>query len=126
MPNNKWLKIDGVTYKVPITEMQRKGDVLDLEAHRMANGDLWRNVIGTYYNFSIQIGPVKNRTLYNNLWRVLTAPVESHMIQLPNQSAAFKGYFGSVQDNITLVTDDGYKATGLSFNVVCWSPSRRA
>lgn len=126
MPNNKWLKIDGVTYKVPITEMQRSGDILDLEAHRTTSGDLWRNVIGTYYNFSIQVGPVKNRTVYNNLWRVLTAPVESHMIQLPNQSSAFKGYFGSVQDTITLVTDDGYVAKGLSFNVVCWSPSRRA
>lgn len=126
MPNNKYLKIDNVTYKVPIIEMKRSGDILDLEAHRLANGDLWRNVIGTYYNFSIQIGPVKNRTVYNNLWRVLTAPVEKHKIQLPNQSDWFYGYFGSVQDTITLVTDDGYTATGLSFNVVCWSPSRRA
>lgn len=124
--NNKYLIIDGVTYKVPIVSMQRKGDILDLEANRTEDGMLHREVIGTYYNFTINIGPISDRELYDRLWTVLTTPIASHMIQLPNQSEAFEGYFGSVQDNIVLVTDEGYKATGLSCNIVCTGPSIRA
>ena len=125
MPNNKYLKIDGVTYKVPIVKMERKGDVLDFTAKRLQNGGLKRDIIGTYYNFTLEIGVINNQELYDRLWWVLTAPVASHQIQLPNQPEPFEGYFGSCKDNIELVTEDGYKAKGLSFNIVCTWPSRR-
>ena len=126
MPNNKWLIIDGVTYKVPIIEMKRKGDIWDLTANRTESGVLHREVIGTYYNFTITIGIVNDQDLYNRLWNILTKPVASHQIQLPNQSSAFQGYFGNCSDTIDLVTDDGYRASGLTFEVVCTKPSRRA
>lgn len=125
MPNNKYLKIDGVTYKVPIVKMERKGDVLDFTAKRLQNGGLKRDIIGTYYNFTLEIGVVSDQELYDRLWWVLTAPVPSHMIQLPNQPEPFEGYFGSCKDDIKLVTDDGKIAKGLSFNIVCTWPSRR-
>lgn len=126
MPNNKSLIIDGVTYNVPILELQRKGDILDLTANRTEDGVLHREVIGTYYNFTLTIGIVNNQELYDALWWKLTEPVASHQIQLPNQPEAFEGYFGSAKDNINLVTNDGYRAKGLSFNVVCTRPSRNA
>ena len=126
MPNNKSLIIDGVTYSVPILEMQRKGDILDLTANRTEDGVLHREVIGTYYNFTLTIGIVNDQELYDALWWKLTEPVASHQIQLPNQPEPFEGYFGSAKDNITMVTDDGYRAKGLSFNVVCTRPSREA
>lgn len=127
MPTNKWLIIDGETFKVPITEMQRKGDIMDIEAKRTEDGVLHREtVVGTYYNFSLKFGPINDLTVYNRLWWVMTTPVASHQIQLPGQSSAFTGYFGSIQDAIVLLTDDGYKASGLSCNIVCTYPSRRA
>ena len=123
--NNKYLKIDGVEYRVPIVKMERKGDILDFTARRLESGGLKRDIIGTYYNFSLEIGIVNDQELYDRLWWVLTAPVPSHQIQLPNQPQAFTGYFGNAKDNITLVTEDGKKAKGLSFEVVCTWPSRR-
>lgn len=123
---SKYLIIDGVEYKVPIVELQRKGDILDLTANRTEDGVLHREVIGTYYNYTLTIGVVNNPELYDRLWWVLTEPVASHQIQLPNQPTAFEGYFGSCKDDIQLVTEDGYKAKGLSFNLVATRPSRNA
>lgn len=123
---SKYLIIDGVEYKVPIVELQRKGDILDLTANRTEDGVLHREVIGTYYNYTLTIGVVNDRELYDRLWWVLTEPVASHQIQLPNQPTAFEGYFGSCKDDIQLITDDGYKAKGLSFNLIATRPSRNA
>lgn len=126
MATSKWLQIDGVEYKVPIVSLKRKGDILDLTANRTEDGVLHREVIGTYYNYTLTIGIVNDQELYDNLWWVLTAPVASHQIQLPNQPEAFEGYFGSCQDDIVLITDEGQKAKGLSFNLVATRPSRNA
>lgn len=123
---SKYIIIDGVEYKVPIVELQRKGDILDLTANRTEDGVLHREVIGTYYNYTLTIGVVNNQELYDELWWVLTEPVASHMIQLPNQPEPFEGYFGSCKDEIKLITDDGYKAKGLSFNLIATRPSRNA
>ena len=126
MATSKWLQIDGVEYKVPIVNLKRKGDILDLTANRTEDGVLHREVIGTFYNYTLTIGIVNNQELYDTLWWVLTAPVASHQVQLPNQPEAFEGYFGSCQDDIVLITDEGQKAKGLSFNLVATRPSRNA
>ena len=120
---NKNFSIDGTTYAVPIIEMQRKGDILDLTARRREDGVLERDVIGTYYNFSIKIGFIRDNTVRKNLWEKLTEPVASHNIQLPGQDEAFEGYFGSVKDDVIVITDNGILTKGLSFNVVCTNPS---
>ena len=126
MATSKWLQIDGVEYKVPIVSLKRKGDILDLTANRTEDGVLHREVIGTYYNYTLTIGVVNDQELYDNLWWVLTTPVASHQIQMPNQPEPFEGYFGSCQDDIVLITDDGQKAKGLSFNIVATRASRTA
>lgn len=124
MAVSKWLIIDDVEYQVPIVEMQRKGDVLDLEATRTEDGVLHREVIGTYYNYSLKIGQTRDHSVYEALWWVLTAPVASHMIKLPYAEEAYEGYFGSVQDNVFFITANGYRAKGLSCNLVMTRPAR--
>lgn len=120
---NKNFVIDGYSYEVPIIEMQRKGDILDLTARRREDGVLERDVIGTYYNFTLKIGRIRDDTVRKNLWEKLTEPVASHQIQLPGQDSTFEGYFGSVKDDVILITDDGIITDGLSFNIVCTNPS---
>lgn len=126
MANSKYIIIDDKTYEVPIVELQRKGDILDLTANRTEDGVLHRDVIGTYYNYTLTIGVINNPDLYNELWDVLTAPVASHWIELPHDHVRFEGYFGSCKDNIMLVTSDGFKAKGLSFNLVATRAARVA
>lgn len=126
MANSKYIIIDGTEYKVPIVELQRKGDILDLTANRTEDGVLHREVIGTYYNYTLNIGIVNDPDLYETLWDVLTAPVASHQVELPHDHVQFEGYFGSCKDNITMLTDDGYRAKGLSCNLVATRPARNA
>lgn len=122
---SKYLIVDGVVYKVPIVELERKGDILDLTATRTEDGNLHREVIGTYYNYTLKIGNGCDPDTYNALWWVLTAPQASHMIELPHDHVEFEGYFGSCKDNITFITSDGFKAKGFSCNLVMTRPARR-
>lgn len=134
MATSKYLQIDGVAYKVAITDLQRKGDVLDLTANRTEDGVLHREVIGTYYNYTLTI-ICNNQETYEKLWWVLTAPVASHQVQLPYQPTAFEGYFGSVKDTIVYLDSPDeeypsygakYKAKGLSCNLVATRAAREA
>lgn len=125
MAVSKYLQIDGQEYQVAVVEMQRKGDVLDLTANRTEDGVLHREVIGTFYNYTLGIIAPNNPELYGQLWWVLTAPVPSHSIQLPYQPEPFEGYFGSVKDNVKLVKPDGtFVGMGISCNIVASRPSR--
>ena len=120
---SNYIIIDGTEYQVPILELQRKGDILDLTARRREDGVLERDVIGTYYNYTVSIGYTRDRTVYDRLWQTLTAPVPSHMIQMTGQTQAFEGYFGSCKDNVFLINEEGQLTKGLSFNIVCTNPS---
>lgn len=124
---SKYLIIDGVEYPVGILELKRKGDILDKTANRTEDGDLHREVIGTYYNYTMTIRPGNDTEMYNRLFDVLTEPVPYHEVQLPNETAPVKMYFGSVQDEIKVIAEDGtvfYK--NLTCNLVCKQPRRYA
>ena len=124
---SKYLIVDGVEYKVGILKMKRKGDILDKTANRTEDGDLHREVIGTYYNFSLEIRPGDDTELYDRLFWVLTEPVAYHMVQLPGQPEPAKMYFGSVQDEVRYIDDDETTYyNNLTCNVVCKLPSRYA
>ena len=128
MATSKWLQIDGIEYQVGIVSpMKRKGDILDLTANRTEDGVLHREVIGTYYNYTLQIIAPSDKELYESLWWKLTEPVASHQVQLPYQSEPFEGYFGSCQDDVNFIDETGnYIGKGISCNLVCTRPSRTA
>lgn len=116
--------IDGVSYNVPIIELKRKADILDKYAYRTEDGILHREVIGTYYNYSLKIGVVNDAELYNTLFEVLSAPVASHNVTLPNDGVSFAGYFSSVQDDVRRLTETGAVYRGLSCNLTAMKPRR--
>lgn len=134
MATSKYLQIDGTPYKVGIADLQRKGDILDLTANRTEDGVLHRDVIGTYYNYTLTI-VCQDQEEYEKLWWVLTAPVASHQVQLPHQPEPFEGYFGSVKDTMVYIDGENaqyqsygakYKAKGLSCNLIATRASREA
>lgn len=129
MPTSKKLIIDGREFDVPIVQLKRKGDILDRTATRTQDGVLHRDVIGTYYNYTLNIGQCRNHKEYQDLWDTLTEPVACHAVCLPHDGVTFDGYFGSVQDEIFYIYDeDGrrYRAKGLSCNLVAMRPARTA
>ena len=124
---NKYIEIDNVTYQVAIVKLQRKGDILDLTATRTEDGILHREVIGTYYNYTLEMIAPTDPELYGRLWWKLTEPVASHMIKLPYQPQAFEGYFGSCKDDIKLIDENGkFIGMGISCNLIATRPSRPA
>ena len=124
---NKHIEIDGVPYPVAIIKMQRKGDILDLTANRTEDGVLHREVIGTYYNYSLEMIAPTDPELYEKLWWKLTEPIASHRVRLPYQPTAFEGYFSSCKDEIKLVDKEGkYIGMGISCNLTMINPARRA
>ena len=118
--------IDGVSYNVAITSLKRKADILDKSANRTEDGELHREVIGTYYNYTLAIGVVNDEELYNTLFEVLSEPVAYHEVVLPHDNISFKGYFSSVQDEVVRLTETGAKFKGLTCNLIAKSPRRRA
>ena len=67
MSTSKYLQIDGQEYQVAVVEMQRKGDVLDLTANRTEDGVLHREVIGTFYNYTLGIIEPNNPLTISNI-----------------------------------------------------------
>ena len=124
----KYIVIDNEVFEIPIIQLKRKGDILDRTATRTQDGVLHRDVIGTYYNYTLNIGQVRDPVLYNKLWWKLTEPTASHMVKLPHDGVEFEGYFSSVQDEVIFVVVDEnghrYKAKGLSCNLTAFRPAR--
>lgn len=121
---SRYIEIDGTTYAVPIVSLKRRADILDKYAYRSEDGVLHREVIGTYHNFTLQIGTIDDADLYETLFDVLSAPVEYHTVSLPHDSVSFKGYFSSVQDEVHRLTEDGATYRGLSCNLTAMKPRR--
>lgn len=123
----RYLIIDDVEYPVAIVSLKRKGDILDKTANRTEDGDLHREVIGTYYNYTMEIRPGNDTELYNRLFDVLTAPVPYHRVILPNETVEVKMYFGSVQDEVRFIDNKGTTYyNNLTCNLVCKEPRRYA
>ena len=122
---SKFIIIDGEEFPVFITSLKRKADILDKFAYRSEDGELHREVIGTYHNFTLKIGIVNDLDLYNHLFDVLSEPTAYHEVELPHDHVKFNGYFGSVQDEVDRLYDKGTRFKGLSCNLVAVSPRRR-
>lgn len=159
MATKKWeddknyIQIDGKYYPVTIIELKRKADILDKTAHRSEDGNLHREVIGTFYNYSLKLGVIVETKakkessdpsirdmpmedyqymIYNQLFEKLSEPVASHKVSFPHDydsngnKVVYDAYFSSVQDDIVMITEDGYRAKGLSCNCTGIRPRRRA
>lgn len=119
----KYIVIDGREYPVMISELKRRADILDKYAYRSEDGHLHREVIGTYHNYDLKI-VCPDRTLYNELFDVLSEPTAYHSVIMPNDGVQFDAYFSSVQDEVLLVDDYGTKYKGLSCKCTAMIPRR--
>jgi hypothetical protein len=120
------ITIDGTTYDVPILSIDVKADVLDKFAERTADGELHREVIGVYYNYTVVFGAKKNTADYIALWQKLTEPEEFHTVIMPDEdgTAEFEAYFAGVKHQFVRVGETDRFLKGLSVNVISRSPAR--
>ena len=99
------MRIDGNYYDVTLLSLKRRADILDKYANRTEDGELHREVIGTYYNYTMEL---RSDTIdgYAKVFEVLSNPVPYHTIELPTDHIQFDAYFSSIEDE--LVRLEGY------------------
>jgi len=95
--------IDGITYDIPIVSIKRTADFLDKYAERTEDGELHRELIGVYFNYSLKFGQSSNNVAdYAALWVKLTEATEFHTVTVPDESGTFTftAYFAGVSDEL--------------------------
>ena len=124
-------QVDGVSYNVliPRDGLKRSGQILDGEnAGRLQTGRMERDIIGTYYNYTLTIDTKGTSTAeYDALYEVLTSPADCHRVVMPyGQGAiAFDAYVSGVEDGLIAVEPSRNIWGGMTVNFVAMAPKRR-
>ena len=121
------LKIDGITYNIPVVSIKRKADFLDKYADRSESGDLKRELMGVYFNYQLQLGNTLNTSEYSRLWDKLTEPVEFHTVTVPDEDGeyTFTAYFSNVGDEVRRIVGEKNYFKSLTVNFIAKSPARK-
>lgn len=119
--------IDGVDLRLWVSELTRSFAVTDSEnSGRLQNHKMHRDIIGTFYNYTLKIDPDKSsRTDYDVFYEIITAPVESHKLIFPygQSMLEFEAYVTSGSDNLKIGDENEW--SGLSINFTAIEPQRR-
>ena len=119
--------IDGMEFDIPAVGIKREAAFLDKFATRTENGDLQREVIGVYYNYTLTF-PSLNLDVeeYARLWDKVTEPVEFHNFVVPGSTGpySFTGYITVSGDELKRVHNNKNYWGGLSIKFIAKSPAR--
>lgn len=123
--------MDGVPYRVrvPTGGLKRSFDVLDgPNAGRMLGGRMTRDVVGTFYNYQLEISrDGASLEEYDRLFEVLSAPVDSHTVTFPygQDTLTFEAYVTKGNDSLLRKNKGKSYWGGLSVQFVAMAPQRR-
>lgn len=126
---NGLIEIDGTRFQVGQVKIERNFEVLDGEGtERVQSGRLHREIIGTYYNYTLSFG---NNTIdpsdYDKLYEILSSPDESHMITVPygrSGTITYEAYCSKGKDTLFFSRDGNHRWKGLSINFIATEPAR--
>lgn len=118
--------VDNTYFALPIVSLQRTAEFLDKFAERNEEGDLLRELIGVYYNYTLSVGTVNDTVLYKKFWDKVTEPVEFHDFKLPHfvGTYSFRGYVSSVSDTVQKIYTDKAVFTGFTCRLISKEPAR--
>ena len=123
-------KINDQDFSSMVVKIDRTADKLDKYAERTLDGDLKREIIGTYVNYKLSFGnSVKDKALYNDMFKELIRPVDFVKIELPQPNGTvyeFQGYIASVKDTIIFLSEKEQIYEGLECDIVTKKPTWRA
>ena len=129
MKFEKGIKIDEMYFDIPMVSIKRTADFLDKYAERSEDGDLQRELIGVYYNYTLTVGTSSDfgDTDYGEFWNKMTEPVEFHDISIPTKNGyyTFRGYISSVSDEYKKILDNEAEFTGFTCKFTAKGPARR-
>ena len=123
------ITLDGVTYEtLHVTALKRNFSILDGEnAGRLQFGNMDRDVIGTFYNYSVEVDPdAASREDYDAFYEAISAPVDSHTLVVPfaQTTLEFEAYVTQGSDDLLFMMDAANRWGNLSFNFIAMAPQR--
>lgn len=123
-------KIDGKGFSgVGVESLKRSFRIPDgKNAGDMLSGDYERDLVGTYYDYDLVITTSDlTDNEYDDLFEVLSAPVNSHMVEMPYgmSSLTFEAMIESGGDEL-IPMDDGTWWGNLSVSIRAKKPQRLA
>ena len=77
--------LDGKAYNLRVSKLTRKFSVLDTgKSGRTQNGTMYRDVIGTYYNYSMTVERCgQDYEALDAFWEAISQPEKSHVCVFP-------------------------------------------
>ena len=123
------LSLDGKAYpNLHVVSLKRSFSVHDGDnAGRVMTGAMKRDIIGTYYNYSMEIDPVSSDLAeYDEFYEAISAPVDSHVLTVPyaQTTVTFDAYVANGEDELVSKNDDRSNWQNLSVNFVAMKPKR--
>ncbi len=124
------ITLDGTTYQhIRVISIKRNFSVLDgPNAGRLMTGEMERDIIGTYYNYSVEVeADDATPAEYDTFWQTISAPVNSHVLVVPyaQTTLSFNAYVANGSDELLFMMSNQNRWGGLSFNFVAMAPQRR-
>lgn len=114
--------------RIPEEGIKRSFSVADSDkAGRVLTGRMMRDIIGTFYNYTIDIDTNKlSKSEYDEFYEIISAPVDYHKIKVPYAQSflEFDAYITEGQDTLKISNSNGNIWTGLSLNFVAMEPKR--
>ena len=123
------LTLDGTAYpNLHVGSLTRSFAVLDGDnAGRVMTGAMVRDIIGTFYNYSVEIDPVGNDLAeYDRFYEVISAPADSHVLTVPYGQTmyTFDAYVANGDDELFSADDQRNEWGNLTFNFIAMKPKR--
>ena len=121
--------VDGVAYDlVHVAEVKRAFSVLDgPNTGRAMTGEMRRDIIGTYYNYSLEIDSVtSNPEEYDEFYETISAPADSHVLTVPyaQTTMTFDAYVANGDDELASSYAGKNSWQNLTVNFVAMKPKR--
>lgn len=128
MKFTRGISVDGTYFDIPMVSLKRTADFLDKFAERTEDGELHRELIGVYYNYTITVGTSSSfpNDDYAVFFDKMSEPVEFHDFMLPDISGtySFRGYVSSVSDEFEKILSNGAVIKGFTCKLTAKSPAR--
>ncbi|MCI8637277.1 MAG: hypothetical protein HFH68_17715 [Lachnospiraceae bacterium] len=121
-----FITIDGQQYNISVfIGIKETADFLDKYANRTDDGDLQRELIGVYFNYSdIKFEPQtdNNYDEFERLWNKLTEAEEFHTVKIANLE--FRAYFNNVSRVIYDFRNNKAYRKDMTVNFTAKKPAR--
>lgn len=124
--------LDGEEYNINVSELQRSFSVTDTDnSGRTIDGSMWRDIIGTYYNYTLNLFPeMDDVESYDRFFDRISDPAyDSHEMVFPygQETLTFRAYITSGKDKLIVRNGKNYWGLkGLSVTFTAMEPQRRA